>query len=198
VSRVTRALLAAAAAALLWPLLAGAAPVPPQVLAVSVARPAGPPDVATGFAAGPGRVVTVAHVLEREGRVIVRTADGAVRTAAVLRVDRRTDLAVLAVPGLRSGPLRLAEGGRAARVLVPGAGRAAVVRREIVARVHAAGAPVAERPALELAADVAVGDSGAPVVARDGRVLGVVFARSRVRPGTAYAVDADAVRALVG
>ena len=43
------------------------------------------------------------------------------------------------------------------------------------------------RPSLELAVDVAAGDSGAPVVDRDGRVVGVVYARS-TPPRPAYAV----------
>jgi S1-C subfamily serine protease len=53
------------------------------------------------------------------------------------------------------------------------------------------------RRALELRAAVAAGDSGAPVVTTSGRVAGVVFARSRTRAGSAYAVDASAVEALL-
>jgi V8-like Glu-specific endopeptidase len=53
------------------------------------------------------------------------------------------------------------------------------------------------RDALELRADVGAGDSGAPVVDGRGHLLGVVFARSRARDGTAYAVEADAVHALL-
>lgn len=59
---------------------------------------------ATGFAVSSGRVVTVAHALE--GRRVVRVRVGrAPRRARVLRVDRRADLALLAVSGLAaSGP----------------------------------------------------------------------------------------------
>jgi V8-like Glu-specific endopeptidase len=49
------------------------------------------------------------------------------------------------------------------------------------------------RPALELRVDVGPGDSGAPVVTPDGRVGGVVFARSNVRDHTAYAVAVSAL-----
>jgi hypothetical protein len=38
---------------------------------------------------------------------------------------------------------------------------------------------------------VSVGDSGAPLVTPTGRVAGVLFARSRTRPGIAYAVALD-------
>jgi hypothetical protein len=46
-------------------------------------------------------------------------------------------------------------------------------------------------------AAVAAGDSGAPLVTDSGRVAGVVFARSRTRASTAYAVDAAPLAALL-
>jgi S1-C subfamily serine protease len=153
----------------------------------------GPGAVATGFAVSPGRAVTVAHVLDARA-VTVRGDDGIARRATVLRRDERLDLALLAVPGLRAAPPGMAGG---ARLLVRRDEHSAAlpvrVLRRVNARVRQAGAAtVAVRPALELAAAVAPGDSGAPVV-RDGRVVGVVFARSRDRAGVAYAVEASAL-----
>jgi S1-C subfamily serine protease len=55
-----------------------------------------------------------------------------------------------------------------------------------------------DRPGLEVAARIDPGDSGAPVLDRRGRVLGVVYARSSDREGTAWAVDAAAVRGVLG
>jgi S1-C subfamily serine protease len=49
------------------------------------------------------------------------------------------------------------------------------------------------RPALELAAHVRSGDSGAPFVDGHGRVAGVLFARTSDGRGTAYALDASAL-----
>ncbi len=89
------------------------------------------------------------------------------------------------------------------RVLALRGGRvvslAASVRRAIDARVSAPGADRAlSRPALELEARLRAGDSGAPVLTEDGELAGVLFARSRTRADTAYAVDAAAVeRGLV-
>ena len=71
-------------------------------------------------------------------------------------------------------------------------GRPAPVVRHIRASVD--GGP--RRPALEIRADVAIGDSGAPLVTPGGRVAGVVFARSRERAGVGYAVDWTAVAGL--
>jgi hypothetical protein len=154
-------------------------------------------EIATGFAVGGERVVTVAHILH--GGLGV---DG--KRARVLRVDRRSDLALLAVPGVTASvPEKTSAGaGARLRIIRVRAGRASPlsvhVRRAIVAHVRALGAshPVT-RPALELAARVSAGDSGAPVVSHSGALAGVVFAASRVREGTAYAVDASAVARLL-
>jgi Trypsin-like peptidase domain len=170
-------LAALAAAALLTPTLAVAPPRAPHIVTVSVGH-----DRATGFVAGDARVLTVAHVL---GDAAV-TVDG--RPATVVRLDRRLDLALLDVPGIAGDAPRLG-GGDDTRVF----GRPAPVLRHITARVD--GGP--RRLALVLRADVAAGDSGAPLVTAGGRVAGVVFARSRTRAGTAYAVDASAVADLL-
>ena len=202
--RGRRLAIAAGAAALLAPIAVARPAGDPALVQVLVAPAAGPADVATGVPAGRGRVLTVAHVLEAGGRVSVRGPDGRARRARVARLDRRADLALLDVPGLRAATLR-AEGSRPARparLLLRRAGgveaRAVGVRRRIVARFHGPpGTPVRVRPALELAAEVAGGDSGAPVVTAGGRLAGVVYARSRKRAGTAYAVSAPAVAPLL-
>jgi hypothetical protein len=190
-------LAALAAAALLAPTVADAPPRPPHVVSITVAHPTGPPDAAKGFVAGDGRIVTVAHVIGDDivgdhGRVTggptdAITVDG--RPATVVRLDRRNDLALLRVPGVEGEAPRLG-GGDDARVL----GRPAPVVRRISARVD--GGP--RRPALEVHAQVAAGDSGAPLLTPTGRVAGVIFARSRTRADVAYAVDAAAVGALLG
>jgi S1-C subfamily serine protease len=199
---VRRWLTGAGAAALLAPCIAARPAGDPALVQVLVAPAAGPADVATGVPAGPGRVLTVAHVLEAGGRVSVREGDGRSHRARVARLDPRADLAVLEVPGLRAAPLRAGTGTAAARLLVRREGgveaRAVGVRRRIVARFRGpAGTPVRVRPALELAAQVAGGDSGAPVVTAGGRVAGIVYARSRERAATAYAVSAPAVAPLL-
>ena len=170
-------LAALAAAALLAPTVATAPPRAPDTVTVSVGH-----DRASGFVAGDELVVTVAHML---GPAI--SVDG--RRATVVRLDRRSDLALLRVPGLRGRAPRLG-GGDGTRVL----GRPAPVVRRVTARVD--GGP--PRPALIVRADVAAGESGAPLVTASGRVAGVIFARSRAKMATAYAVDAAAVAELLG
>jgi hypothetical protein len=166
------AVAALVAVALLAPPVVAAPPRGPAVVTVAVGA-----DRATGFVAADDRVATVAHVLDG-GDV---TVDG--RHATVLRRDDALDLALLHVPGVR-GTARVESATGEARV---GKRPARIVRR-IAARID--GAP--PRPALELRADIDIGDSGAPVVTPGGHLAGIVFARSDARPGTAYAVDATA------
>jgi S1-C subfamily serine protease len=165
--------------ALLLPAVALTPPRSPEVVGVAVGA-----DRASGFVAGHERVVTVAHVLTGGEPVSV-----AGRPATVVRADRRLDLAVLHVDGLDGPEPRPADAAGAVRV---GDEPARVVRR-IGARVDGA----ASRPALELRGDISPGDSGAPVVTPSGGVAGIVFARSRTRDDTAYAVDARALSGLL-
>ena len=158
---------------------------------------------AIGFAVAANRVVTVAHAVEGNQGVRVRVGGGS-RRARILRVDRRADLALLAVPGVRASTPDTATAGKEDTVSVMAlrGDRAealpAVVRRAIDARVSAPGVErPTPRPALELAARTRAGDSGAPVVTEDGQVAGVVFARSRTVADTAYAVDARALDELL-
>ncbi len=170
---------------------------PPSVLRVTVAAGGLVPEVATGVAAGDGRVVTVAHALA--GRGAVRVAG---RPARIVRVDDRLDLALLAVPGLRASPMRLGGDARRVTLAVVRDGRTTAlggtVRRRVVIRFRDQPSdPPQVRPGLEVAASIDPGDSGAPVLDTRGRVLGVVYARSRDRADTAWAVDASAVRTLL-
>jgi hypothetical protein len=203
------AALAALAAAAALALLAGSEPARVSAPApIEPLRIASGNGIATGFAVGEGRLVTVAHVLD--GPVTVRG-----HPVRVLRVDRRSDLALLSAPGTGGAKgvsaalpgIADAAGGQHLRVLRLRSGRPSSlsvhVRRSIVAHVRAPGAtrPVV-RAALELSAlerggHVAAGDSGAAVVMDSGDVAGIVFAASRSRADTAYAVDAGELRRLL-
>jgi S1-C subfamily serine protease len=181
---------------------AGPPPSGPAVVDVLVVPPVGSAAVATGFEHGDGRIVTVAHLLPaRRARVLVRSGQEPAQRARVVAVDRRGDLALLALgPGTpRPSPL---PGSGSSRLLVRRDGRSAAidakVRRRIDARIRPRpGAAPVLRPALELEARVRQGDSGAPLVAADGRLLGVLFAQSSGPSDTAYAVAAERLPNIV-
>jgi len=157
---------------------------PVAVFSVRVpTAPSRPDDVATAFAAGDGRVVTVAHVLAPGRPVFV---DG--RRARVVRLDRRLDLAVLeaGAPGEAPAP-GTPRAGQPVTVRVARGTLHLTVRRTITAHLDGSA-----RPALELAGAVEPGDSGAPVLDAGGRLLGVVFAQSS-HAARVYALDARAL-----
>jgi S1-C subfamily serine protease len=175
----------------------GTASEPPRVVRVSVATGGLVPEIATGVATGDDRVLTVAHALS--GRHAIEVAG---RPARVVRLDRRLDLALLEVPGLRARALRLGGDARRVSIRVIRGRRpttvAGSIRRHVLIRWRdQPGDPPHERPGLQLAAAIDPGDSGAPVVDRRGRLLGVLYARSDEPDGTAWAVDASAVRGLL-
>jgi S1-C subfamily serine protease len=195
------AALACGVAVLLAAPSAGPPPSGPAVVDVLVVPPVGSADVATGFEHGDGRIVTVAHLLPaRRAPVLVRSGDGPARPARVVAVDRRADLAVLKLGAETARPSPL-PGPGSATLLVRRDGRPAAieakVRRRIDARIRPSpGAAPVLRPALELEARVRQGDSGAPLVATDGRLLGVLFAQANGPSDTAYAVAAERLHTL--
>ncbi len=173
---------------------------------VSVLASDGPRlGTATGFSAGGERIVTVAHIaLGADAVRVMPLAGGYGLPARVVTLDTRRDLAVLDVPGLRLGALRPAATGAAAgscaAVLTARGGVVVRVDAQVLRPVRVSiDVPVpARRAALQLAADIRRGDSGAPVLDSAGRVEGVVFAVSRDGPPTAWAVDASELRSLFG
>ena len=160
----------------------------------------------TGWVVGDELVVTNAHVVAGEPETRVQRDDGDRLRAEVVAFDPRRDLAVLRVPGLDRPALPLAgaspgdvggvfghPGGDPLRIAP------AAVARELEATGRDIyGAPGADRQVLELAAALAPGDSGAPLVDPGGTVRGVVFAIATDRADVAYALTAAEVEAVLG
>ena len=157
----------------------------------------------SGFVYAPGRVMTNAHVVAGVRRPLVRVGGtGTALPATVVEFDPRRDVAVLAVPGLRSRALPFdATAARRDEGVVagfPAAGPyrldAARVREQITAR----GPDIydeheVERQVLSLYATVRPGNSGGPLLSPAGAVYGVVFATSLDDPRTGYALTAAEV-----
>ncbi|MFI5045523.1 MAG: MarP family serine protease [Acidimicrobiia bacterium] len=159
----------------------------------------------TGFVAGRELVVTNAHVVAGEPSTDVETSDGRRLRARVVAFDPRRDLAVLRVVGLGLPALELAAGGVDTRGSLfghPGGGDLRESPMRIAEEINAEGTDIwreasTERRVFVLAAVAAPGDSGAPVVDEQGRVLGVLFALDLSRPTTAYAVSDDELTAVL-
>jgi len=194
--------------------LAGPVPYPtkPEVAATeSVAAPStlkvvaigcGEIQEGSGFVVSRGLVVTNAHVVAGTGTVTVYDAVGG-HKAAVILFDPEFDLAVLRVTGLSDPSLRLdprlvGRGTQAVVLGYPYGGRlqwdAAGVRSEILATgLDIYGQRPTVRAVYVVQGLVRPGNSGGPLIALDGLVIGVVFSRSPTDPMIGYALASPGV-----
>ena len=155
----------------------------------------------SGWVIAQDRVVTNAHVVAGMSQPSVRIGGvGTSYPARVVVFDPQRDLAVLAVPGLPAQPLRLGSGldaGSSAVVAgfpLDGPYRldAARVRQVITATgSDIYGQPGIARQIYSLYATVQPGNSGGPLLGTDGRVDGIVFAKSLDDSRTGYALTLE-------
>ncbi|MEU3957964.1 MarP family serine protease, partial [Streptomyces achromogenes] len=154
----------------------------------------------SGFVYASQHVLTNAHVVAGIDRPSVRVG-GAGRSypARVVLFDPGRDVAVLYVPGLRAPALRFApDAGRGASAVVAGYpenGGLGLRTATVAERVRAVGPDIHDertvtREVYAIRSEVLPGDSGGPLLTPDGRVLGMVFARSASDAGTGYALTA--------
>ena len=153
----------------------------------------------SGAVIGEQRVVTNAHVVAGVDHPTVQVGGvGPQLPARVVLFDPKRDVAVLAVDGLRARPLDMADGdlAKATSAVVAGfprngsyaAGPARV--RSVISAVgeDIYGGPGVTRQVYSLYAEVEPGNSGGPLLSADGKLAGVVFARSLDDPHTGYAL----------
>jgi S1-C subfamily serine protease len=160
--------------------------------------------VGSGWVAGPGLVVTNAHVVagQDDTRVLPRGRDPGLDARAVV-FDARNDLAVLRVPGLSAPDLPLAKDPRAGTsAAILGfphngpydvrAGRLGETRTTVTQDAYGRG-PVQRRIA-SLRGVVRSGNSGGPMVDGRGRVVTTIFAATTTGPRGGYGVPNAIVR----
>ncbi|WP_171166577.1 MarP family serine protease [Streptomyces sp. I05A-00742] len=158
----------------------------------------------SGFVFAPQRVMTNAHVVGGVTEPTVQVGGrGRLLDAKVVLYDWKRDIAVLQVPALRAPELRFAraeaESGMSAIVAgFPENGAYDVRSARVRSRVDANGPDIyhrgyVRRDVYSLYATVRQGNSGGPLLTPDGRVYGVVFAKSLDDADTGYALTADEV-----
>ncbi|MFE1259184.1 MarP family serine protease [Streptomyces albogriseolus] len=157
----------------------------------------------SGFVYAREHVMTNAHVVAGIDEPTVRVGGvGRAYEARVVLFDAQTDVAVLHVPDLVAPVLAFeddAERGAAAVVAgYPQDGDLNLQAATVAARVQARGqniyndAPVT-REIYSIRSTVRPGNSGGPLLTTDGRVFGVVFARSTSDAETGYVLTAEEV-----
>ncbi|GGU51622.1 serine protease [Streptomyces cavourensis] len=159
----------------------------------------------TGFVFSERRVMTNAHVVGGVDEPTVQIGgQGRLYDAKVVLYDWQRDIAVLDVPDLRATPLEFtgddARTGDSAIVAgFPENGAYDVRSARVRARIDANGPDIYQRGTVvrdvySLYATVRQGNSGGPLLTPDGKVYGVVFAKSLDDPDTGYALTADEIR----
>lgn len=169
------------------------------------ARACGRGQEGSGFVVAPERVATNAHVVAGVRSPSVQVMGvGRHYDATVVLFDPRRDIAVLAVPGLKAPALRLGgdqENGADAVVAgFPRNGPFSSSPARVRSVIQASGEDIYGRPGVtrqvySLYAEVEPGNSGGPLLAVDGSVAGIVFAKSLDDPQTGYALTLSESRA---
>jgi S1-C subfamily serine protease len=156
----------------------------------------------TGFLYSPTRIMTNAHVVAGVTSPRVVAEDGQETETEVVYFDPDIDVAVLAVADLEAPHLSFDLGGRPRQVGAvlgfPQDGPYDVQPARIRAQqrlrspnIHNEGTVV--REVFSVRSLIRPGNSGGPMVDKDGEVLGVVFAASVSDDATGYVLTADQV-----
>lgn len=158
----------------------------------------------SGWVAGPGLVVTNAHVVAGQDDTTVSPPGGGSFAAEAVHYAPRHDLAVLRAPGLPTPALELAgsprRGAAAAAIGYPDNGPLTVTPARLGATTRvtsqdAYGRGPVDRPMTSFRGRVRRGNSGGPVVGAGGDVLTTVFAASQgSRPASGLGVPNRIVR----
>jgi len=153
----------------------------------------------SGFVYAPERVMTNAHVLAGVTNPVVHAGNDEYEATPVF-VDPEVDIAVLDVPGLREKALPFAQkaadtGADSIIMGFPGGGPFYVGAARVRDHGDISGpdfrnTQTVRRDVYALNGIVRAGNSGGPLFATDGSVLGVVFASAIDDPNTGYALTA--------
>jgi S1-C subfamily serine protease len=156
----------------------------------------------SGFVVKNNLVVTNAHVVAGIAEPFVFDNNGS-HKATPIWFDPNLDLAVLQTSNLAGQPLVLtnatvARGTPGAALGYPGGGNFTAKPAAVMDEFTATGRNIygqgeTNRDVYELKADIIPGNSGGPLVAADGSVIGVVFAQSTVYNHVGYALTMNQV-----
>ncbi len=156
----------------------------------------------TGFVVSPNRVMSNAHVVAGSETVTVES-DGQTYDARVVSYDPDADISILDVPGLPAAPLPFAEapaktGTDALVVGYPGGGEFQATPARVRETIELKGPDIyktktVDREVYTIRGTVRQGNSGGPMINRQGQVLGVVFGAAVDDAETGFVLTANEV-----
>jgi S1-C subfamily serine protease len=156
----------------------------------------------SGFVVAPNRVMSNAHVVAGSDSVTVEV-DGQTYDASVVSYDSSADISILDVPGLPSAPLQFTDApaptGTDGIVMgYPGGGDFVATPARVMEIIELNGPDIyrsttVTREVYTIRGTVRQGNSGGPMIDRNGRVLGVVFGAAVDNADTGFVLTANEV-----
>jgi S1-C subfamily serine protease/regulator of sirC expression with transglutaminase-like and TPR domain len=154
----------------------------------------------TGFViAADGLIATNLHVIGEARPIQVQLADGRTFDAtSIYASDRKLDLALVRIdakdlPALELGDSSALQQGQTVVAL----GNPHGLRHSVVSGVVSGRREIDGKPMIQLAMPIEPGNSGGPVLDKDGRVQGVLTMKSLVTENLGFAVEINALRPLL-
>ena len=173
----------------------------PSVVTISVTGRAGEESVlGTGFVISPdGLIATNLHVLVEARPITVEFADGRKYQAeSVHASDKSVDLAIIRVKAAGLKTLELAESSKVQDgQSVVAFGNPEGLKNSVVQGIVSGHRKLEGVPMLQLAIPIERGNSGGPVVDRQGRVLGILTIKAAYTRNLGFAVESKALRPLI-
>lgn len=173
----------------------------PSILRITgTAYQCGQNQTGSGFVVAPGRIVTNAHVVAGVSEPVVELPGGGARSGRVVYFDAVRDLAVVAVDGLGLDSLQLtgtSPGGTSAAFAGYPLGGPYQLRPAVIQGTTTVLAPdiygtnEVPKSVYQISGNVQQGNSGGPLLTLDGRVTGVVFAKSDSTANVGYAITME-------
>jgi serine protease Do len=146
-----------------------------------------------------GLIATNLHVIGEARPILVTLGDGRrLETTEIHATDRAMDLAVIRVKADDLKPLELGDSNALKQGQdVVAVGNPRGLEHSVVSGVVSAVRVVDGKPMLQLAMPIEQGNSGGPVLDRQGRVQGVVTMKSVVTENLGFAVAINALKPLL-
>jgi len=174
----------------------------PSVVLITVeGRDGRQAGLGTGFVVdAQGLIATNYHVIGEARPIEVRLEDGReLPVTEVYASDRQLDLAVVRVAAEGLKPLRLAKDEAALQQgdEVLALGNPMGLRHSVVSGIVSGQRDIEGRRMLQIAIPIEPGNSGGPLLDRDGLVRGIVTMKSAVTANLGFALDVQALRGLL-
>ena len=166
------------------------------------------PTQTVGTVIGKDLVVSVAHGVAGQTSTSITTVNGQVLNAKVVAIDINLDLALIYVDSAKSTtkwlPLKFADAvkGAETRFVAFQDSKQFVLSAKIneILRIDTEDIYLknkVSRPGLEIETRVVVGNSGGPLINREGEIVGLVWATSRSEKNLAWATRIEAADKLL-